>query len=58
MLKGYEATPLLVVRVPVHMGGSTLCQGGRHQFIPLPDTEGYLSVTPPMFGLANHDPVP
>ena len=29
------------------MGGSTLCQGGRCQFVPLPDMEGYLPVTPP-----------
>ena len=29
------------------MGGNTPSQGGRCQFVPLPDTEGYLPVTPP-----------
>ena len=28
------------------MGGSTPHQGGRCLFVPLPDTEGYLPVTP------------
>ena len=55
---GYKATLPLVLRVPLCMGGSNLCQGGRCQFVPPPDTEGYLPIAPPMFGLANHDPVP
>ena len=56
-LQGYEATPLWVARLPLHMGGSILHQGGRHLLIPLPDMEGYLPITTPMLGLANHDPV-
>ena len=50
-LYGWQGTLL-------HLGGSILHQGGRHLLIPLPDTEGYLPVMSPMFGLANHDPVP
>ena len=46
-----------MARVPLCIGGSTPCQGGRCQFIPPPDMEGYLPVTPPMFGLANPDQV-
>ena len=43
---------------PLQLGGSTLCEGRRCQFITNPDTEGYLCITPPLFGLANFDPVP
>ena len=57
MQLGYKATLQLAARVPLHMGGSTLHQGGGCQFVPLHDTEGYLPVTPSMFGLANYDPV-
>ena len=32
--------------------------GERCHFVPPPNTEGYLPITPPMFGLANCDPVP
>ena len=55
---GYKATFLPVARVPLHMGGSTPHQRGRHQLIHPLDMEGYFPVTPPLFGLANHNPVP
>ena len=45
------------IRVPLHMGGSTPCQGGRHLLVPPPDMEGYLTITPPRSGHANYDPV-
>ena len=54
---GYEATPLWVARVLLHVGGSIPChQGGRCMLIPPPDTEGYLLHFTPisLFGLANH----
>ena len=57
VLWGYKATPLWAVRVPLCVGGCTLHQGGRCLLVPLPDTEGYLPITSPMFSLANHDPV-
>ena len=44
---GYEATPLWVARVPLHMGGSIPHQGGRCLLVPLPNMEGYLPITPP-----------
>ena len=32
--------------------------GILHLLVLLPDMEGYLPITPPKSGLANHDPVP
>ena len=49
---GYEATPLWVVRVPLPVGGSILHQGGRCQFFPFPNVEGYLTVSLPPSCLA------
>ena len=57
MKQGYKATLQLAARVPLQLGGSTLCQGRRCQFITNPDMEGYLPVYTPLFDLANHDPV-
>ena len=57
VLQGYEANPLWVVRVTLCMGWSVPHQGGRHMLVNPPDMEGYLPITPPKFGLANHDPV-
>ena len=56
--QGYKATPLWAARVPLHMGGSIPHQECRHLLISLPDMDGYLPITAPKFGLANHDPVP
>ena len=54
---GYEATPLQVVRIPLLVGWSILCQGGR-QVLSFLLTWGYLPLSPsPLFGLVNHDPV-
>ena len=57
----YEATPLQVVRVPLMVGGSILCQRGRQvlSFVPLDMGVTYLFHTPfVLFGLANLEPVP
>ena len=56
--RGYKATFWPVARVPLHVGGSTLHQGGRHQLVHLPDMEGYLPITSPYLVLQNCDPVP
>ena len=54
---GYEATPLWEARVPLLVGGSILHQGGR-QALSFLLTWGVLTCfTPPLFGLANCDPV-
>ena len=50
--QGYKASFLPAARVPLQLGGSTLHQGGRHQLIHPSDTEGYLPITPSLFGLA------
>ena len=55
--QGYKATFQPVARVPLWLGGSTPCQGGRCQFIHSPDMEGYFPITS-HFGLANHDCIP
>ena len=44
--------------VSLQLGGNTPHQGRRCQFITNPDMEGYLPTTLPLFGVANHDPVP
>ena len=51
---GYKAAFLPVARVPLHAGGSTPHQGGRHQLVHPPDMEGYL----PLLVLQNCDSVP
>ena len=45
--QGYKATLLLVARIPLRLGGSTLDQVRRHQFVEKPDTEGSLPITCP-----------
>ena len=47
----YKATLQLVAQVPLQLGGSTLCQGRRCQFVTNPDVEGYLPITPPFLVL-------
>ena len=47
---GYEATPLQVVRVPLLVGGSIPCQGGRQVLSLVPLDMGVLThFTPPCF---------
>ena len=46
--RGYKATLLLVARVPLWLGGSTLHQGRRFQFVEKPDIKGYLPITLPL----------
>ena len=43
--------PLYGMMVPLHVGVSIPHQGGRYQFIPLPDTEGTYPLHPPLLVL-------
>ena len=55
---GYEATPLWVVRVPLHMGRRILHQGGRQALSLLLTWRGtYPFCSPSLFGHASCDPV-